>query len=93
MKNREVPPFEVAERAGDLKRQGVIPESLDTLARPKLPSSSPNGSHVAEREVNPATGATEIVKHVAVGDRGDVIDDTIVEAQITAVSRRASARL
>ena len=82
VKNREVSLFEVAERAGELKRQGVIPESLDTLDKVKLPPSFPNGCHVAEVEINPATGATEIVKYVAVGDCGDVIDDTIVEAQI-----------
>ena len=82
VKNREVSLFEVAERAGELKRQGVIPESLDTLDKVKLPPSFPNGCHVAEVEINPATGATEIVNYVAVGDCGDVLDDTIVEAQI-----------
>jgi aerobic carbon-monoxide dehydrogenase large subunit len=82
VKNREVSLFEVAERSGELKRQGVIPESLDTLDKVKLPPSFPNGCHVAEVEINPATGATEIVKYVAVGDCGNVLDDTIVEAQI-----------
>ena len=82
VKNREVSLFEVAERAGELKRQGVIPESLDTLDKVKLPPSFPNGCHVAEVEIDPATGATEIVKYVAVGDCGNVLDDTIVEAQI-----------
>ncbi len=82
VKNREVSLFEVAERAAELKRQGVIPESLDTLDKVKLPPSFPNGCHVAEVEIDPATGATEIVKYVAVGDCGDVLDDTIVEAQI-----------
>ena len=82
VKNREVSLFEVAERAGELKRQGVIPESLDTLDKVKLPPSFPNGCHVAEVEINPMTGATEIVGYVAVGDCGDVLDGTIVEAQI-----------
>ncbi len=82
VKNREVSLFDVAERAGELKRQGVIPESLDTLDKVKLPPSFPNGCHIAEVEINPATGATEIVNYVAVGDCGEVLDDTIVEAQI-----------
>ena len=47
-----------------------------------MPPSFPNGCHVAEVEIDPATGATEIVNYVAVGDCGNVLDDTIVEAQI-----------
>jgi aerobic carbon-monoxide dehydrogenase large subunit len=82
VKNREATLFEVAERAAELKRQGVIQESLDTLDKVKLPPSFPNGCHVAEVEIDPATGTTEIVNYVAVGDCGNVLDDTIVEAQI-----------
>jgi carbon-monoxide dehydrogenase large subunit len=82
VKNREATLFEVAERAAELKRQGVIPESLDTQDKVKLPPSFPNGCHVAEVEIDPATGATEIVNYVAVGDCGNVLDGTIVEAQI-----------
>ena len=82
VKNREVSLYEVAERATELKRQGVIPESLDTLGKVKLPPTFPNGCHVVEVEVDPATGAAEIVSYVAVGDCGNVLDDVIVEAQI-----------
>ncbi|MGE5166643.1 MAG: xanthine dehydrogenase family protein molybdopterin-binding subunit [Sphingobacteriales bacterium] len=79
---REVSLFEVAERAAELKRQGVIPESLDTQAGIKVPPSFPNGCHIAEVEIDPATGAVEIVSYVAVDDCGNVLDHTIVEAQI-----------
>jgi carbon-monoxide dehydrogenase large subunit len=82
VKNRDVTLFEVAERAAELKRQDVIPESLDTLDKVKLPPSFPNGCHIAEVEIDSATGATEIVSYVAVGDCGNVLNDTIVEAQI-----------
>ncbi|HET7191991.1 MAG TPA: xanthine dehydrogenase family protein molybdopterin-binding subunit [Pseudolabrys sp.] len=82
VKNREVSLFEAAERAAELKRQGVIPESLDTLEKVKLPPSFPNGCHIAEVEIDLATGATEIVSYTAVGDCGNVLDDMIVEAQI-----------
>ncbi len=82
VKNREVPLFEVAERALELKKQGVIQESLDTQAATKGPPSFPNGCHVAEVEIDPATGAVEIVSYAAVGDCGNVLDDTIVEGQI-----------
>jgi carbon-monoxide dehydrogenase large subunit len=79
---REVSLFEVAERVAELKRTGVIPENLDTQANIKVPPSFPNGCHVAEVEVDPATGAVAIVSYVAVGDCGNVLDETIVEGQI-----------
>ena len=44
--------------------QGVIPESLDTKGGVKAPPSFPNGCHVAEVEIDPATGKVEIVKYV-----------------------------
>jgi carbon-monoxide dehydrogenase large subunit len=79
---REVSLFEVAERAAELARTGVIPESLDTKGGIKVPSSFPNGCHVAEVEIDPDTGALETVSYVAVGDCGNVLDDVIVEGQI-----------
>ena len=79
---REVSLFEVAERAAELARSGVIPESLDTQATVKTPQSFPNGCHVAEVEIDPSTGAVAIVSYVAVGDCGNVLDATIVEGQI-----------
>ena len=82
VKNREVSLFDVAERAVELKKQGVIPESLDTTEKVKLPPTFPNGCHVAEIEVDADTGALEVVKYVAVGDCGNLLDDVIVEGQI-----------
>jgi len=82
VKNREVSLFEVAERAAELARQGVIPESLDTTGSIKVPPSFPNGCHVAEVEIDTETGALAIVNYVAVGDCGNVLDETIVEGQV-----------
>jgi len=82
VKNREASLFEVAERAAELKKQGVIAESLDTTEKVKLPPTFPNGCHVAEVEVDADTGALEIMKYVAVGDCGNLLDDIIVEGQI-----------
>jgi carbon-monoxide dehydrogenase large subunit len=82
VKNRELTLFEVAERAVELKRQGAIPESFDTVGNVKNPPSFPNGCHVAEVEIDPDIGAVAIVNYVAVGDCGNVLDDTIVEGQI-----------
>ena len=79
---REASLFAVAERAAELQRQGVIPESLDTLGKVKTAPSFPNGCHVAEVEIDPATGALTIVNYTAVGDCGNVLDDTIVTGQM-----------
>jgi carbon-monoxide dehydrogenase large subunit len=79
---REVSLFEVAERAAELARNAVIPESLDTQATVKTPPSFPNGCHIAEVEIDPATGAVSVVSYAAVGDCGNVLDDTIVAGQI-----------
>jgi carbon-monoxide dehydrogenase large subunit len=78
--DREVSLFDAAERSIELARTGVIPESLDTQAGIKVPSSFPNGCHVAEVEVDPDTGAIAIVSYVAIGDSGNVLDD--VEGQV-----------
>ena len=79
---REVTLFAAAERATELARQGVIAESLDTQGKVTTPPSFPNGCHVAEVEIDPATGAAAIVSYVAVGDCGNVLDETVVEGQI-----------
>ncbi len=79
---RKVSLFEVAERAAELARSGVIPESLDTQAGIKAPPSFPNGCHVAEIEIDPSTGAASVVSYVAVGDCGNVLDETIVAGQM-----------
>jgi carbon-monoxide dehydrogenase large subunit len=79
---REVSLFDVAERSIELARTGVIPESLDTQAGIKVPSSFPNGCHIAEVELDPDTGAIDIVSYVAIGDSGNVLDEVVVEGQV-----------
>ena len=79
---RKIDLYDVAERAGELAKTGVIAENLDTKGGVKAPPSFPNGCHVAEVEIDPGTGKVEIVKYVGVGDCGNVLDDTIVIAQV-----------
>ncbi|HET7596214.1 MAG TPA: xanthine dehydrogenase family protein molybdopterin-binding subunit [Burkholderiales bacterium] len=45
-------------------------------------STFPNGCHIAEVEVDPATGVTDIVSYITVDDCGRVINHTIVEGQM-----------
>lgn len=42
----------------------------------------PNGCHVAELEIDPETGATQLVNYVAVDDLGRVISPQLVQGQV-----------
>jgi len=55
---------------------------LDFRDRPKVPSTFPNGCHVAEVEIEPETGSIEIVSYVAVDDAGTIVNHQIVEGQM-----------
>jgi len=55
---------------------------LDYRDRPKVPSTYPNGCHIAEVEIDPETGEIEIVSYVAMDDAGNVINHQIVEGQM-----------
>jgi carbon-monoxide dehydrogenase large subunit len=55
---------------------------LDYKERPKVPSTYPNGCHIAEIEVDPETGETEIVSYLACDDAGNLINHQIVEGQM-----------
>src|SRR4029077_10986777 len=41
---------------------------LDFKERPKVPATFPNGCHIAEVEIDPETGISEIVSYVACDD-------------------------
>lgn len=74
--------FEVAARAEEMKKQGALTESLDTHSEADTGPSFPNGCHIAEVEVDPGTGAVQVVSYTAVGDVGIVLNDTIVDGQV-----------
>ncbi len=48
----------------------------------KFGSTFPNGCHIAEVEIDPQTGVTEVQAYVTVDDCGVVINHTIVEGQM-----------
>ena len=75
--DRRVSLFEVAAR--DERASG---DTLDTKATVDTPQTFPNGCHVAEVEIDPETGVTEIVAYAAVDDAGVVLDHTLVEGQL-----------
>ena len=45
-------------------------------------STFPNGCHIAEVEIDPETGVTEIASYLSVDDCGHVVSHTIVEGQM-----------
>jgi|FEC22Drversion2_1045045.scaffolds.fasta_scaffold00846_14 carbon-monoxide dehydrogenase large subunit len=47
-----------------------------------IPSSFPNGTHVAEVEIDPETGATRVVRYTMVNDFGTILNPLLVEGQL-----------
>ena len=59
-----------------------VPTSLDVRhVFDQAPSAYPNGCHVAEVEIDPDTGATQVVRYVAVNDFGTVVNPLLVAGQ------------
>jgi carbon-monoxide dehydrogenase large subunit len=57
-------------------------KTLSLVAEGTFGATYPNGCHIAEVEVDPATGVTGIVSYCAVDDCGTVISHAIVEGQL-----------
>ena len=57
-------------------------KTLSLVAEGKFGSTYPNGCHIAEVEIDPDTGVTQIVSYCAVDDCGVVIHHAIVEGQL-----------
>ncbi len=74
--DRKITLFETARRA---KEMG---ESLDTKDKADAPLTFPNGCHIAEVEIDPETGALDLVTYTAVDDCGNPLDRIIVEGQV-----------
>ncbi len=59
------------------------PRSLDVdYVHEAAPPTYPNGCHIAEVEIDPDTGITQVVKYTMVGDFGTLINPLIVEGQL-----------
>ncbi|HSD99220.1 MAG TPA: xanthine dehydrogenase family protein molybdopterin-binding subunit [Burkholderiales bacterium] len=61
---------------------GPRPHPLDMIAEGAFGATYPNGCHIAEVEIDPATGATSIERYTAVDDLGNVINHALVEGQV-----------
>jgi carbon-monoxide dehydrogenase large subunit len=66
-----------------LKLPPDVPSSLDVKhIFDQAPSAFPNGCHIAEVEIDPDTGVTEVVKYTMVNDFGVLINPLLVEGQL-----------
>jgi aerobic carbon-monoxide dehydrogenase large subunit len=80
--DRRISLFDVAAHAAAREKRGEIAEDLDTKAITETPQTFPNGVHIAEVEIDPATGAMAVVGYAAVDDCGRALDSMIVEGQL-----------
>jgi aerobic carbon-monoxide dehydrogenase large subunit len=81
--DRSIGIMELAERMRDSKMPEGTPETLDAdHATKETISTFPNGCHVAEVEIDPDTGVTQIVRYFAVNDFGTVVNPMIVAGQL-----------
>ncbi len=55
---------------------------LSVTGEGKFGSTFPNGCHIAELEIDPQTGVTQMKSYVTVDDCGTVINHTVVEGQM-----------
>src|SRR6476661_5031430 len=75
--DRSIALLELAARLrGGLKLPEGAPNSLDVdhVVKDPVPSAFPNGCHVAEVEVDPETGAAQVIRYSAVNDLGTIVN-------------------
>jgi aerobic carbon-monoxide dehydrogenase large subunit len=80
--DRKVSLFEAAERAKELVKSGQLSEMLDSKEKAETPLTFPNGVHIAEVEIDPATGQVDIVSYTAIDDCGNMLNPLVVEGQV-----------
>ena len=79
--DRGISLFDLAARARPMQQRGEIAEDLDTKVNAETPLTFPNGCHIAEVEIDPATGALVLAGYAAVDDCGNALNAMIVEGQ------------
>jgi aerobic carbon-monoxide dehydrogenase large subunit len=81
--DRSIGIMELAARLhAGLELPAELPQTLDVAdIYDGPPSAFPNGCHIAEVEIDPETGGTEIAKYTFVNDFGVVINPLLVDGQ------------
>ncbi len=66
-----------------MARQDGRTDILDVREKVKLDAMSfPNGAHIAEVEIDPATGVVDVVRYSVVDDFGNLINPMLAEGQV-----------
>jgi aerobic carbon-monoxide dehydrogenase large subunit len=81
--DRSIDIIELARRVREGKMPEGVPSSLDVdHTTEAVPSTFPNGCHVAEVEIDPETGVVRIVRYTGVNDFGTVVNPMLVAGQM-----------
>jgi carbon-monoxide dehydrogenase large subunit len=81
--DRSIDIMELAQRLREGKMPEGVPSSLDVDHTTKeVPSTFPNGCHVAEVEIDPDTGVVQIVRYTGVNDFGTIVNPMLVAGQL-----------
>ncbi|MEM9667978.1 MAG: molybdopterin-dependent oxidoreductase [Pseudomonadota bacterium] len=76
---------------GEIVHAAYVPHDYPEDLEPGLEASAfydptnftyPSGTHICEVEINPRTGAIDIIKFVAVDDFGEIVNPFVVEGQV-----------
>src|SRR6266851_4342050 len=75
--------IQLARRMREGKMPEGVPSSLDVdHTTEPVPSTFPNGCHVAEVEIDPETGIVQIVRYTGVNDFGTIVNPMLVAGQL-----------
>jgi carbon-monoxide dehydrogenase large subunit len=81
--DRSIDIIELAKRMREGKMPEGVPDTLDVdHTTEAVPSTFPNGCHVAEVEIDPETGIVRIVRYAGVNDFGVIINPLLVAGQM-----------
>jgi carbon-monoxide dehydrogenase large subunit len=81
--DRRIDIIELARRLREGKVPEGVPSSLDVDHTTEVvPSTFPNGCHVAEVEIEPETGIVQIVRYTGVNDFGTIVNPMLVAGQL-----------
>ena len=81
--DRSIDIIELSRRMRDGKMPDGVPSSLDVdHTTGAVPSTFPNGCHVAEVEIDPETGIVQIVRYTGVNDFGTIVNPLLVAGQL-----------
>ncbi len=81
--DRAIDIIELAKRLREGKMPEGVPDTLDVdHTTEAVPSTFPNGCHVAEVEIDPETGIVQIVRYTGVNDFGTIVNPMLVAGQL-----------